>query len=344
MREEYELEVLEKYDIEVKGIRRTRGAFFCDTNEGTMLLKETKISGRRAPFLYTVLHMLETEGEMKVDTPVFTHDGELIAASAEGKTYMLKKWYRGTECDIREEEMAAKACEKLGIFHRKTEKYSLWDPDSQFSDNMDIRHNLKDMQKNPAGDIAKHNRELKKVRRFIRSRPGKNEFEALFLENFERMFGIAQKVQQKMEESGCRTLYENSVKKGSLVHGDYNYHNLLTVQDDIALTGFEHMHVDIQVRDLYYFTRKVMEKHHWKQKTGQNIIGAYCNARNLLQEEKEWLGLCLAYPEKFWKVASGYYHSNKAWIPGKYVEKLMAAVRETEEKYGFLEEYFALRL
>ena len=29
MREEYELEVLEKYDIEVKSTRRIRGAFFC---------------------------------------------------------------------------------------------------------------------------------------------------------------------------------------------------------------------------------------------------------------------------------------------------------------------------
>ena len=33
MREEYELEVLEHYDIEVKGTRKIRGAFFCDTFE-----------------------------------------------------------------------------------------------------------------------------------------------------------------------------------------------------------------------------------------------------------------------------------------------------------------------
>ena len=37
---EYELEVLEQYDIEVKGTRKIRGAFFCDTKEGTMLLKD----------------------------------------------------------------------------------------------------------------------------------------------------------------------------------------------------------------------------------------------------------------------------------------------------------------
>ena len=52
MREEYELEVLENYDIEVRSTRKIRGAFFCDTDKGTMLLKETKLSGQRAPLLY----------------------------------------------------------------------------------------------------------------------------------------------------------------------------------------------------------------------------------------------------------------------------------------------------
>ena len=36
---EYEAEVLEQYDMEVRGTRKMRGAFFCDTDEGAMLLK-----------------------------------------------------------------------------------------------------------------------------------------------------------------------------------------------------------------------------------------------------------------------------------------------------------------
>lgn len=35
---EYELEVLEQYDIEVISTRKTRGAYFCNTKEGLMLL------------------------------------------------------------------------------------------------------------------------------------------------------------------------------------------------------------------------------------------------------------------------------------------------------------------
>lgn len=44
MREEYELEVLEKYDIEVKSTRRIRGAFFCIGSELSPGVPETLVT------------------------------------------------------------------------------------------------------------------------------------------------------------------------------------------------------------------------------------------------------------------------------------------------------------
>ena len=96
---EYELEILEKYEIEVRGTRRIRGAFFCDTNKGAMLLKETKISEKHALSMYLVERRLEAMG-VSVDTPVATGDGEFLCISRDGTKYMMKKWYSGRECDM----------------------------------------------------------------------------------------------------------------------------------------------------------------------------------------------------------------------------------------------------
>lgn len=333
MREEYGLEVLEKYNIEVKGTRKIRGAFFCDTNEGTMLLKETRISERRALFLYRVLSLLEARGGVKVDTPVFTEEGELLVTSREGITYMLKKWYQGRECDIRQENEVVRAARQLALLHRELDEVSADAAELEVPEG-----------KSPVEMIGRHNRELKKVRTFIRSRVTKNKFEYLFLESFDKMYGIAEEVLLRMEASGCGKLYGESVNGAKLAHGDYNYHNLLILKEGIAVTDFERVHADIQVNDLYYFIRKVMEKHHWKLKSGQKLIEAYEAVRPLSLEEREYLGLSLAYPEKFWKTAGNYYRSNKAWIPEKYVEKLELAVRQCEEKYEFLEEIFSLKM
>ena len=49
-----------------------------------MLLKETRISGRRALLLRKVLGCLEERGNIRADTPVFTRDGELLVTSREG--------------------------------------------------------------------------------------------------------------------------------------------------------------------------------------------------------------------------------------------------------------------
>lgn len=337
MREEYELEVLEQYNIEVKGTRRIRGAFFCDTNEGTMLLKETKISARRAPLLYEALSRIEKRGNVKVDTPIFSKDGELLVTSREGTVYMLKRWYQGRECDIRQEGELLKAAGQLAILHRELDAVSAELESVSLPD-------LFPGRKSPLEEIMRHNRELKKVRSFIRGRVAKNEFEYLYLESFEKMYGMAEKVLQKMEESGCEDLYEESMRRGSLVHGDYNYHNLLILKDWMAVTGFERMCSDIQTHDLYYFMRKVMEKHHWKQKTGQKLLEAYEEERPIRPQEREYLGLFLAYPEKFWKTADSYYRSNKAWLPEKCVEKLRLSVRQEEEKQHFLEEVFSLNI
>ena len=363
MREEYELEVLEKYDIEVKSTRRIRGAFFCigselksgragdfgdclqsrsvpfgaagdyDTKERPMLLKETKLSERRALFLYDALSEIERCGNVKVDTPVFTKEGELRAASREGAFYMLKKWYQGRECDVRQEQDVVRAAAKLAVLHKDMEKLAV-----------KIRPGADVQGKNPVEEVRRYNRELKKIRSFIRSRPVKNDFEILFLENFEKMYRTADDILARMETSGCRKLFEESVSKGSVVHGDYNYHNLIMLRDDIAVTDFEHMHTDIQIKDFCYFLRKAMEKNQWKQKTGQKILEAYEEVRPLSDREKEFAALSLAYPGKFKKIAGSYYRSNKAHLSEKNVEKLQICIRQTEEKYEFLSRIFPLNL
>ena len=65
---------------------------------------------------------------------------------------------------------------------------------------------------------------------------------------------------------------------------------------------------------------------------------------NLSEEEQEYMAIRLSYPEKFWKLVNSYYHSNKAWIPGKNVEKLQTAIDQTEKKKRLLKSIFSFHL
>lgn len=329
---ECEQEILERYGIEVKSTRRIRGAFFCDTDEGAMLLKETNISEKRALSLYRTESWLESLG-MLVDTPVFTKDGDILSVSRDGTKYIMKKWYSGRECDLKKESELIRAARNLALLHINMNHAV------QNQEHEEIYKGIP-ARRSPLEEIKSHNRELKKVRTFVRNRVAKNEFEYLFLSSFDRMYGMAETVAEYLENSGCMELYGQSVRQKCLTHGDYNYHNILILPGKTGVTNFEHMCVDIQVHDLYYFLRKAMEKFQWKENIGKSILDAYESERKLGETEKKYIGLFLAYPEKFWKTAGSYYHSNKAWLPGKNVEKLETAVSQWNEKYGFLRKVF----
>lgn len=332
---EYESEILEKYEIEVKGTRRIRGAFFCDTDRGAMLLKETGISEKHALAMYLVQSRLEEMG-MAIDTPVPTEDGEFLCISRDGTKYMMKKWFGGRECDMKKEGELARAARALAVLHGKL-NLAVQSGEAAVSPGLSPR-------RSPLDEIQRHNRELKKVRSFVRKRVAKSEFEYLFLENFEKVYNMACAVEECLDRSGCMDMYRESVNRGTLAHGDYNYHNLIVLPGEMGITGFEHMRVDIQAHDLYYFMRKAMEKFRWKVNIGKLILEAYESEGRLEDREKQYIGLYLAYPEKFWKTASSYYRSNKAWLPEKNVEKLRTVVEQWEEKYSFLENVFSLKL
>ncbi len=336
--QEYELNVLEQYDVEVSGTRKTRGAVLCDSDQGLLLLKEVKVSEKRIPALYELHEYLKEQGYTRTDRIIRTKEGKYLAVSEDGGQYLLKTWFQGRECDIKKPAELLAASGNLARLHmlmcRRFEHGAA--PGAHLGE-----------------EYMRHNRELKKVRRFMRGISPKGEFESAFLKYFEQMYQWADGAASELEKSAYDKIYRDSVERGCMTHGEYNYHNILILPGEnshrrepyqIAVTNFEKFKRDVQVEDLYYFLRKVMEKQGWKVRLGDNMLNAYSAIRPLSGDEIEYLKIRLIYPEKFWKVANSYYHSNKAWISAKSIEKLDMAIRQTEEKKRFLEEIFSFHL
>jgi len=326
---DYELSVLDQYHIEVTGTHRTRGAILCDTNQGLLLLKESKLSNKRVPMLCRLYTHMEMNGFHMIDSPIANQTGEIISFLEDDSKYMLKRWFNGRECDVRKESEIIEAAKNLARLHKVL---VLSDKIDDFTGS-DLRL-----------EYLRHNRELKKARTFIRGKTPKGDFELVFLKHFDYMYDWAQRVVDYLEESEYQDLLGNSISQGIFVHGEYNYHNVMFVNREIATTNFEHFYVDIQAADLYYFLRKVMEKYHWNEKLGSKILKEYQQIRPMEKEELKYLAVRLAYPEKFWKSANTYYNSNKAWIPAKSIEKLQVSIQQIEEKRKFLENIFAFHL
>ena len=99
--QEYERAVLEKYDMDVTGTRKTRGAILCDTDQGILLLKEVQGTAKRIPVLCGLYDALLGQGYENVDYIIRTKEGACVAEMEDGGKYILKRWFAGRECEVR---------------------------------------------------------------------------------------------------------------------------------------------------------------------------------------------------------------------------------------------------
>ena len=325
---DHALEVLEQYDLEVYRTWKGRSVYFADTSEGVHLLKEHRSSEERMEKLWQLLKSLENVQFFKTDLPVRTKDGQFLVKDSEEISYILKKWGEGRECDPRSELDVCRSLEGLGIFHDQAR--GIWKFES-------LEQRKKYEGISLVAEMEKRTRELKKVQTFIRKKQKKSGFESAYLEVIPDFLKQAYEITSKMKESGYDTFREQAFLEGRICHGEYMQHNVLLDRSKLILTNFEHAHLDVQCMDVALFLRKIMEKQGWRISQGEKFLRAYEYICPLNEQERQILALRLLYPEKLWKLANHYYHTNKAWIPAKNLEKLKTFASQQREREKFVQ-------
>lgn len=319
--------LLEQYDMEVLGTRKGRGAILCDTDQGYLIFKEYAGSEDRIRLQDKLLRHIKEQGKVAVEGILPTKEGELLARGDDGSMYVLKTYREGRECNIYEKSECMEAVRLLARLHECMEL----PPDTEglppaFS---------------PEREYEKHNRELKRVRKYLKQRSQKSWFEICLMNTYNLFLEQALSVTEDWN-SYRRELGEETMGRASHIfcHGDYQYHNVLYNGEEWFLVNFEKCMPDSPIRDLYLLMRKLLEKSNWSVTLGRELLEAYEKERPISVMSRIDLYYRLAYPEKFWKIVNFYYNSGKSWIPDRNREKLEKLVRQEAEKQHFLDEVF----
>ncbi|MGN0335274.1 MAG: CotS family spore coat protein [Lachnospiraceae bacterium] len=321
------LDVLEQYELDIRKTWKGRGVYYCDTSQGLHVLKEFHGSEEKLERISQLLTKLECVEFFSTDRPVRNKEGTFLVKDFEEKKFVLKRWQEGRECDPRSDFDICRAVEALAVFHEKA--HHIWDFESE-----------KEAEKFVAGDLQtemeKRTRELKRVQQFIRGKQKKSPFESCYLEIVPEYLEQAGKLAEQLKETPYASLRKKAVEERRICHGEYMQHNVLFDRSKVMLTNFEHVQIDLQLMDLFLFLRKIMEKQGWRISTGEKLLRTYEVICPLSAEEKRILALRLAYPEKLWKLANHYYHTKKAWIPAKSLDKLKIFAGQQKDKENFV--------
>lgn len=349
-------DVLKKYNLKIYNIYRARGAFLLETDQGLKLFKNYEGSRNRANFEHKVKEHLFNHGYYNIDLFVPTVDNDIITEDSNGYLYTMKNWFWGEECNLKELSLIETAATNLARLHNAMVNVDF--------DKDQMQYNVSD---NLYQTFEKRNRELKRVKGYIRDKRQKNEFETSYLNYYDEFYEQGLAALERLHNSAYDKLIAEAVKQRCVCHGNYTYHNIIIIKTKaetinktvvppgwinkqpltatdlsecmgpmVATTNFEKAHIGLQITDLYQFIRKVMEKNDWDILYGSNIIEAYDKIRPISKAELNLLYILLLYPEKFWKITNYYFNGKKSWISVRNIQKLNSIGEQNPKKEVFL--------
>lgn len=311
--------VFEQYDFKIEETKKARGAIIAITDVGTVALWEYTGKMEKLNLYKAVCDKLADLGFPYSDNLIANREGDLFVTDYDAKRYVVKRHIEGRECDVYNISDCCFIVGELAKLHRKMEFADLF-PSEEFI----VR------------DFSKRETELTRVRSFIRKLSQKGEFEMFFLKEYPYFEQVAKDATSILDEECLNRLSKTVQKKGMFCHGDCNQHNLLIDRDHIVVTHFEKCCNDIQVRDLYLFLRKILEKNGWSYEFGMQVLDAYMHEKPLDKDEKKYLYARLLYPERFWKIANAYLNKRKSLPPRRQLEKLQALKEIENDRREFL--------
>ena len=191
--------VLENYEIEVLRTWKGRGAMLCESDKGLLILKEYTGPKDKIIFQDALLKSISEQGFPSVESILKTKEGELIVYDQDRTPYILKTYFEGRECNVRDTKECIQAVKTLARLH----KASFIDTSGVFPGAGQRPECRIDKE------YEKHNRELKKVRKFLKEKSQKTNFEIFLLKHYDYFFGFG--------ASGCgrsRMLSAGEWRKG----------------------------------------------------------------------------------------------------------------------------------
>lgn len=316
--------ILDNYEFQILRTWKGRGAILCETNQGIKILKEYNGAKDKIRMQYNILLKVKENGYTNIEEIILNKEGEPFCVDMDSVTYIVKNYFEGRECNIKDEKECFTAVRKLALLHN-----AMTLPE--------IAAEMTLTELPIVYEFDKRNKELRKVRRYLKEKSQKTDFELFLLKNYDFFYNRAIETTEELKKYPLDKWMHQLLKSGTFSHGDYQYHNILFHGDTVNIVNFEKYALDDPIRDLYLFTRKLLEKNGWDIELGKELINEYSKERELTIEDRIQFIYRFLYPEKFWKIVNYYYNSTKSWIPLRNREKLEKIINQEEVKDLFVE-------
>ncbi len=323
---EKSLGVTKQYDFEIIRVIRGRGGMILHTDDGVKLLLECRYAESYYDRESIITEAIVGNGYNNVDTFVKNCDEKVVTYNeSDHKKYIIKNWFDGNECNVKSIDELSASVAALAKLHTAFDEVSL-----------NIEKESVNSSENFIMQYLRHTKELKKAMNYLKKKKKRSSYELLMLKSIPYYYDEAIKAVNNLSKEKYTNRINQAIQNKELVHGAFNYHNVIISFGNVAITNFDKCRIDCQICDLYQFMRKILEKYNWSIEVAYKLINEYDKVRTITEVDLQLLGALFAFPEKYWKLINYYYNSNKAWIPPKSIEKLNVCMEQNYRRLDFL--------
>lgn len=319
-RYDLDVEFFEDLGLMINDLWPTRNIFILDCEQGKKILKLINYEEDKLSFITELLEYLKKSCDNVLSINKFS-DGKYLKERG-GNKYILLNLIEGVECNLNNPldiEAAAKAIANFHIAGRG------------------IKENLSDNHKNKVslGNLKERFEEgknaLLECRKLAELKKYKNEFDEIFLDNFDHNMQNVELAIKELENSNYQEMCENQ-DYITICHNDLAYHNMIITNGKVSFIDFDYANVDLRILDVFNFIVKTLKKYGFDYDVYKKIIADYNSIEKLSDEEMEIFKILFRYPTDFVTISKNYYFSLKDWKYESYLSKLQNKVLYKKEK------------
>lgn len=214
-----------------------------------------------------------------------------------GKVYRLEAYPAQEPFDENSKEHLLLVAEGLGKLHALTREYS-------------IKTTNNSAARSWSGIYQERLTELLTFFTVLRQERAGNDFERLYVENFDFLYSQGQEALQKMTMAKCRI--EASEKNEILLVNSFSPSHLAICGQKALFLNLQEWDIGLNVNDLALFINSYLPLHGWNQELLSNILERYGQNRPLSTCEKNFLWAHLRFPSRYWFYTYRYVNDLKS--------------------------------
>jgi len=304
-------DVFKDFEISVKKCYKVRGAYICETNKGTKVIHKSDYTLTQINLQHKIKEHLIQRGFNGVDR-LYLSKKDTPYTVYYNRVFVMNDWQNATEIDFYNESDIHYTMKVLAKLHNAGEEFNA------------PGFKVKEAKiKNLGTTYEKRYKESIKLKKRISNAGNKTDFEVLYFQNSPAYMELQEMAMGLFDEEDYKGLIESAINKQTIAHHQYTYHNIKRSNEDhVIVSGFERSGYDVQLTDLVYVIKRIMQKNQWDVDLLLEIIDSYNKIKPLSSKEWAIMQGMIIFPDKFSKLCNSYYYSKRRWNYNMFYRKL----------------------